>query len=403
MHRSFAGLLTLGAGLLAAACKGEFGQTGGLTPPGDTTGDTLGVATTTPGSPVPNLSQFEREVFNRGMLVFVTNFTPQSGLGPLFNATSCGTCHDEPAMGGYGDTVEVPASAWNGRSCNTLDAVGGPIVQQHTTPLLQSALGILREPTPPGATGTSLRSTPLIFGLGLLDAVPDRTIRQLARIRYPEGVRGHPAILADGRIGRFGRKANIATLDEFNAGAFFNEMGITNRLHPVEGTVAGQPLPAGVDPAPDPELNDTALIEASTFVKLLAPVAPLPPTQQTEQGQELFDQTRCTSCHLPVLQTGASQIRALRFKRVKAYTDLLLHDMGPEDSDICIAAANPREFRTQPLMGARFLDMFMHDGLAETVPQAIERHGGEASTARGLFRSLSPQDQAALVAFVMSL
>jgi CxxC motif-containing protein (DUF1111 family) len=277
------------------------------------------------------------------------------------------------------------------------------VVQQHVTPELAAALGISKEPTPAGATATALRSTPLIFGLGLMEAVSDRTIKQLARIPYRDGVHGRAAILPDGRVGRFGRKATVASLDEFNAGAFFNEMGVTNALNVVEGTVAGQPLTPGVDLATDPELDPLSLSATSTFVKMLGPVSPAALTPETRFGRNLFYLVGCTNCHLPVLRTDNSPIPALRFRWFRAYTDLLLHDMGSENADICNGVAGPSDFRTQPLIGMQFLDMFMHDGLAATVEEAIQRHGGEASAARDKFRALDQQEQAALVAFVRSL
>jgi CxxC motif-containing protein (DUF1111 family) len=337
------------------------------------------------------------------MEVFATEFTPETGLGPLFNAVSCLECHEEPSIGGHGDEVEVHVSAFHAGSCNTLDALGGPVVQQHATPALERVLGIQIEPTPEGFTGTGFRSAAPLFGLGLLDAVSDRTLLYLARIRYPDGVHGRAAVLPDRRVGRFGRKATEASLTAFNAGAFFNEMGITNRLNPIEGTVAGQPLPADVDPAPEPEIDAASLAATDAFVHLLAPPAGQRLTEETRHGRELFHQIRCTSCHIPILPTGSSPFRALRYKLVRVYSDLLLHDLGPENADICNGVATPSEFRTQPLMGMQHLEFYMHDGKAESIEAAIQRHGGEAATARDRFSGLVPSDQAALVAFVESL
>jgi CxxC motif-containing protein (DUF1111 family) len=401
MRRSLL-LLALAAGLSPLACAPSDQPDGALTEP-LSGGDTTLVATSTPGQPVSGLSGRELRAFNRGMAVFATPFTQETGLGPLFNSNSCAACHDDPTLGGYGDSSEVHVAAYHpGQRCNTLDRNGGPVVQQHATALLE-ALGILKEPTPAGATDTATRTTPLIFGLGLLDAVSDRTIRELARIRYPDGVHGRPANLPSGRVGRFGRKASVASLAEFNAGAFFNEMGVTNRLNPKEGTVAGTPFAPGVDPAREPELDAASLAAADAFVRFLSPVAPIAATPESRLGEQLFAQIRCTSCHIPVLRTGYSTHRALSGRRIRAYTDLLLHDMGPDEADICNGVARPQEFRTQPLMGMQFLDMFMHDGLAETIPEAIQRHGGEGSAARERFFALSSSDQAALVAFVSGL
>jgi CxxC motif-containing protein (DUF1111 family) len=388
--------------MLVAACAPDDKPGTALTAPPATI-DSAFVATSTPGQPLPGLSSRELAQFTSGLAVFATPFTDQSGLGPLFNSNSCAACHDDPVLGGYGDSAEVHVAAYAvGQSCNTLDPNGGPVVQQHATPLLE-ALGYPREPTPVGATGTGIRTTPVIFGLGMLDAVGDRTIKFLAKIRYPEGVHGRAAILPSGRVGRFGRKASVASLTEFNAGAFFNEMGVTNSFNPFEGTLAGAPFQPGLDPAPEPELSAANLAAADAFVRFLAPVAPLPATPETRLGEKLFAQIRCTSCHVPALLTDPNRVRALSLRRIRAYSDLLLHDMGPAEADICNGVAKPEEFRTQPLMGMQFLDMFMHDGQSHTIPDAIQRHGGEGRAARDRFFALTSSDQAAVVAFVSGL
>ena len=405
MHRRSA-VPVLGVWLFSLACNAEPRTS--LEPPAfdptDPLTDTVAVVASIPGSPLPGLSHNEMRLFQAGMRVFSDSFTPAMGLGPLFNSKACGQCHEDPVLGGPGDEVEVHATAFHpGAACQLLEAAGGPVVQQDATPELQ-ALGILREPVPAGATDTGLRKSPAVFGLGLLDEVSDRSIIALSRIHYPDGVHGRPAILPSGRVGRFGRKANTASLSDFNAGAFFAEMGITNRLHPVEGTIAGQPLPPGVDLfTPEPEVDDASLRAADLFVRFLAPVRSAPLTDEARHGRWLFRDIHCTSCHIPVLVTGYSRTAALRFKRIRAYTDLLLHDMGPEEADICDGVATPSEFRTQPLMGIRFQDGYMHDGESETIDDAIQRHGGEAATIRDRFLNLIPSDRAAVVAFVLSL
>jgi CxxC motif-containing protein (DUF1111 family) len=111
----------------------------------------------------------------------------------------------------------------------------------------------------------------------------------------------------------------------------------------------------------------------------------------------------CASCHVPVLPTGDNPVHALRNKSVAAYTDLLLHDMGPGLEDICLGGASPAEFRTEPLMGLRLQTTFLHDGRASTVIDAIEAHGGEALAARDRFRDLSSAERAAILAFLGSL
>lgn len=400
--RRYLSAFALAAGVFLSSCSDE--TTPGQAPSSLT--DSVShssVATANPGSPLPGLDAQQLALFNQGLAVFSTVFTPATGLGPLFNSTSCASCHDNPTIGGYGDSIEVINTAAHRRSCDALGENGGPVQQQHVTPELEAALGITAEPTLPGSTASGLRSASFTFGLGLLDAVPDRTLKFLARIPHAEGVHGRPAILSDGRVGKFGRKANTASLDEFSAGAFFNEMGVTNAFNPIEGSIAGQPIPAGVDGAADPELDPASLQAGLAFMKFLAPVAPLPATAETKRGQKLFSQVRCTSCHIPTLLTGWSPVPALRFKAVSAYSDLLLHDLGPENADACNGVARASEFRTQPLMGSRFLDMFMHDAVPETVDEAVARHGGEASASRHWFFRLNPTDRQAIVSFVMSL
>lgn len=235
------------------------------------------------------------------------------------------------------------------------------------------------------------RSTPPIFGFGLLDAIPDATI--LAH-EHRSGGRAHR--LEDGRVGRFGRKAQVAGLLEFNAGAF-------HELFP-----NGQPLPPGTDLVTDPELLLSNLLLANDFVRFLAPPPPKQPESRHEahairRGHGLFHKIGCSTCHMPSMRTGPNPIAALDRKIVHLYSDLLLHDMGPDLADIGLGDARPGEFRTAPLMGLRFLSRFLHDGRATTVLGAVQLHGGQAADARAAFESLSPEDREALLTFLGSL
>jgi len=361
------------------------------------------------GDPLRGLSAGERARFDSGRAVFDSTFTPAVGLGPLFNASGCGECHEDPVTGANGDEVERHAAVFHPENpvlkCDELAAQGGPVFQDSVTPALRAALHIDNEPLPPGVTTVAARTTPDVFGFGLLDAVPDSVILSYADPddRNGDGISGRPNRFFDGRLGRFGRKAFVPTLREFNDGAFQVEIGITNPSVPAEGTVTGDTLPTGTDPAPDPELDAHRLELADAFVRLLAPPAPLKQSSEARRGREVFTQTGCPSCHVPVLRTGDNPIPALSHKEVAAYTDLLLHDMGPDRADICLGLATPSEFRTEPLMGLRHATQFLHDGTAKTPEQAIELHGGEGARARDLFRALPAKDQAALVAFLKTL
>ncbi len=366
---------------------------------------TFDVATSEPGSPLPFLTLNQRALFERGRGVFQTEFTPATGLGPLFNNNACSQCHEDPVTGGVGEEVETHQTAFHGGVCDDLSAIGGPVIQDSVTPALHDARGIDKEPSLAEATGTGLRTTPSLLGFGLLEAVPDAEILALAdpSDRNGDGISGRPNRTADGRLGRFGRKAQFATLSEFNAGAFVNEMGITSPAEPNEQLVRGQAFPPGVDPTPDPELTQEALDATNAFVRLLAPPRPLPRGVVEQRGALAFLRIGCASCHFPALVTGPNRVAALSLKIVQAYTDLLLHDMGPDLADICLGRAEPAEYRTEPLMGLRFKTAFLHDGRAGSIAQAIAAHGGEAAGARGRFLRLSAGERYTLLKFLGGL
>jgi CxxC motif-containing protein (DUF1111 family) len=357
------------------------------------------------GEPVRGLTPAQRQAFERGKRVFAHPFSPDSGLGPLFNATSCVECHEDPVLGGIGDEMELHATrVLADGSCDALGDRGGFVFQQHVTPALQAALGITSEPVPADAA-QGLRTSPDLFGFGLLDAVPDHVILSHADPDDADhdGISGRANYFVVGRKRRFGRKAFVPTLAEFNAGAFLIELGITNPVFPAEGSVGGLGLPAGVDPVPDPELDAHSLRDANAFVRYLAPPARVTPTRAARHGQRVFASIRCDACHIPSLRTGKSDVHALDHRKVDAYTDLLLHDMGPDLADLCLGAASPSEFRTEPLMGLRLETRFLHDGRAASIEEAIRLHAGEASAARDAFMALRERERAALLEFLRGL
>ncbi|NIR45874.1 MAG: hypothetical protein GWN99_15690 [Gemmatimonadetes bacterium] len=358
-----------------------------------------------PGDPIDGLTDEQRQMFEDGRPIFERTFNPETGLGPLFNAASCASCHAEEASGGAGAISEIHASEElpNG-FCDPLADKGGPVYQQQVTQALRDALGIDSEPIPDGASqGT--RTTPDVFGFGLLDAVPNETLLEMADPddEDGDGISGRVGRFFDGRIARFGRKALIPTLAEFNEGAFQIEQGVTTPNVPDEGTVGGDPIPDGVDPLPEPEVTAEEVAAVDAFVRFLAPPARERVSGPAERGERLFGQIGCAACHVPTLRTGDNPVDALADKEVRAYTDLLLHDMGPELADICLGAATASEFRTEPLMGLRFMNRFLHDGRASSIEEAINLHGGEAERSRNAFQGLSPTDRRALMEFLNSL
>jgi CxxC motif-containing protein (DUF1111 family) len=373
-----------------------------------------------PGDPLSGLSRLQRDEFERGRQVFEHTFTAEAGLGPLFNANACAECHEDPVTGGVGDEVEVHAAntrgafdvAGNVRGtvvdsdaiCDLLQGLGGPVFQTQVTEALRAATGLDSEPLPAGAT-LARRTAPDVFGFGLLDAVPDETILALADPddANGDGISGRPNRFVDGRVGRFGRKALLPSLFEFNAGAFLIEQGITVPGSLEENSVGGQPIPPGVDPLPEPELDAESVRLAHQFVRFLAPPSRQMLDAKAKRGERIFASIRCDACHVPSLRTGPSDVRALAHRQVGAYTDFLLHDMGPDLADICFGEATPAEFRTEPLMGLRLSTVFLHDGRATTLEDAIRQHGGEATASRDRFVALPEADRAALLAFLESL
>lgn len=423
-------------GLLAAATGCE------LQPPTDAsdapTLDQGAFQTASLGEPLPMSSGRDRAMFTVGRALFMREFDAATGSGPLFNAVGCGNCHENPVVGGggggeeedgeegegeEGEDIEVHATAWTGGACNDLSHVGGPVFQKQVTDALRDAMGIDLEEPAVEATAVALRTTPDLFGFGLLDAVPDGVILALADPddRNGDGISGRAHMTADGRVGRFGRKADTPSLDDFNSGAFLMEMGITSPAHMQEqfpGGAPGTAFPDGVDPVPEPEITQEELDAVNDFVRLLAPPPALRLGRSARDGSRTFKSIGCADCHVPALRTGMDAPRGSLGRRsrdrhkhkafshiqtVAAYTDLLLHDMGPELADICVGDARPEEFRTEPLMGLRLNSAFLHDGRAESVEEAIMMHGGEATRSRDRFAGLSSRQRSALLRFLESL
>lgn len=368
-----------------------------------------------PGEPLPGLTAQELQRFQQGQALFLREFTPDEGLGPLFNDNSCFSCHDTPTSGGTGVDPVTLASRWiqEEERCELPGLEGNALVQQRMTPALAEALQgreITRSAIPPWATAVVEMIGPPLYGLGLVNAIPDEAI--LARTDPGElpggGIAGRAATTPDGRPGRFGRKATHADLRSFTTGALLGEMGITTPAHPNEIPLHDRSLPDGVDPVAEPELTDREVDLLTDYVRFLAaPPRTLPddPDERArvERGEGLFTQVGCAGCHVPEMTTGPSEVGALDRVSVPLYSDLLLHDLGPEMASICGPDAGPSEWRTAILMGLRFRTELLHDGRAMRLQQAIGLHGGEAAAARAAFQALAFPDQQALLAFLRTL
>ena len=362
------------------------------------------------GTPLPGVTTYESEQFVLGQALFNRAFTPEEGLGPLFNQVSCSSCHDLPTSGGHGAEPVTKVSDFDERTgCNLLKEDGGDLLQASVVPALRTA-GILPERIPVSATAVTELRAPALYGIGLVEAIEDEDILIKADPddQDGDGISGRPGLGPDGSLGRFGNKAQHATLSEFIENAIRGEMGLTTPAHPVEEMPNGLPLPEGSDPVPDPEIETSDLTLLSAYIGFLAqpPRRTLDsPEDQaaSEEGRQIFANIGCTTCHTPTLVTGNHQSSALNRKRFRIYSDLLLHDMGPELASICAPGASPSEWRTTRLVGLYLRSEFLHDGRARSVRDAILMHGGEAESARYRFQDLTPELQQSVLLFLRTL
>lgn len=367
-------------------------------------------ATARPGDPLPGLDSAWLARFEEGRTLFHHEFTEAEGLGPLFNQRRCSSCHDIPTLGGNGAERVTKVSRFEPPDrCDLLEDAGGDMLQAHvTTPL--AALGVRREPTPDAATAVVDFHAPPLYATGLIEAVPDDVI---LRAEDPDdadgdGISGRAVRLPDGRLGRFGRTLQFATAREFIEDALLQELGLTSPAFPHESTLGGKPLPDGVDPAPDPEVDDATIDLLADFVRLLAAPEPAaPPSAQAADtiasGRLLFGRIGCADCHTPELTTGGSNLPALNGRRVALYSDLLLHDLGDGLASVCAPGVAPSEWRTAPLLGLRWRTSLLHDGRAHSFRDAIMAHGGEAAGTRTRFLALTPAQQTMLLRFLGSI
>ena len=364
-----------------------------------------------PGAPLAGITPGEFERFRLGQEDFREVETAADGLGPAFNGTGCSGCHSIPAVGGFGTITEVRAGYRDEQGkFSELDR-GGTLYHLFSTPPHRCQPQI-----PPEANVIARRISIPLFGAGLVEAIPDETILGLEdpEDRNADGVRGRAARIRDvatgrQRVGRFGWKAQQATLLAFSADAYRNEMGITNDLFPEE---VAPGLDAETlrrcDPASDPEdVRDRVtglrgIDNFEAFLKLLAPPARGPIDDRVRRGEQVFAGIGCAACHLPALVTGPSPNPLFDRKTVPLFSDLLLHDIGTGDG-IEQEAALGEEIRTPALWGLRFRRPFLHDGSAATVEDAIRSHDNEASRVRERFLALDPPDRDNLLAFLRSL
>ncbi|NJD20087.1 MAG: hypothetical protein FIA95_12500 [Gemmatimonadetes bacterium] len=369
------------------------------------------VRSTAVGDPLPGLTPEQLARFETGKAAFSKVYAPEEGLGPTYNENSCNACHSMPVTGGSGAEeydIHAASQAEDGR-CDLLDAHGGGNVRDLVTPIAAAA-GVPPEGIPAEASQWAVFTAPPLWGHGFLEAIPDSTIEALAAPddANGDGISGRVGRDAKGRVGRFRRKADRNNLEIMASGGLLVALGVTTPEYPTERVFSVDRIPPGADPTPDPEVDQATVDAIADFIRFLGipprnmPAGPAERSTVT-LGEKRFIEVGCAACHIPTLMTGPNPVAALDRKPAPLYSDLLLHDMGPAEANICAPAATPSEFRTEILMGVAMRGVYMHDGKAPTLWEAIAQHGGEGAASVAAFNALPELERHALVAFLLTL
>lgn len=391
--------------------------------------------------------------FNQNWVAAPASTSARDGLGPLFNTRSCSACHFKdgrgrpPEQGGQTVSLLLRISRLVD-GAPAPDPVYGDQIQNHALPGVRPEAEVtveyveqegtyadgepyqLLRPTyrltnwaygePAPGLLFSARVAPQMIGLGLLEAIPSDTILSMAdpADRDGDGISGRANQVWDHRLrrpvlGRFGWKAEQPDVEQQTAAAFNGDMGLTTRLFRAPSHTALQPECDASPSGGDPEVDDDTLASVVLYSRTLA----VPASRMTgdaallRRGDELFAELRCATCHRTELRTGDYPlIPPLSGQTIHPYTDLLLHDMGPDlADDRPVFLASGSEWRTPPLWGLGLIPVvnghqrLLHDGRARNVAEAILWHGGEAAENRERFRALPRADRDALVTFINSL
>ncbi len=361
------------------------------------------------GDPLPGLPADLLAAFMDGRDDFMAPEVPEGGLGPIFNRDSCVACHGGPAVGGSSPINVTRFGTLTNGVFDPLADLGGSLLQE------RSISPTIREVVPPKALIRAFRNSTPLFGLGLMEGIPDDTILNGARVAPVDGVLGKPCMISDvvsgeTRVGRFGWKAQQATVLAFAADAYLNEMGITNRFFGSENAPNGDAaklalLDRTMDPEDqiDPATGKSDVDKVADFMRLLAPPPTTTLSSSASQGRNVFNQVNCHLCHTPTMVTGPSSIAALSNKAVNLYSDMLLHDMGTLADRIAQGPALGKEMKTAPLWGLRASAPYLHDGRAKSVDAAIRAHEGEGKNSRDRYLQLTPTARQQLLDFLSSI
>lgn len=416
--------------------------------------------------PIAGLTASQTQQFEEGLKQFKAAWSVfplidgEWGLGPTFLSSSCEGCHVNAGRGKTTDALGKPVFQQLVRiSAEGTGASEAPLAHPNYGNQIQAfsifgdspqnpvvgeaevyvdwvdemkTLGdgtevSLRRPQlrfaktafgPLGAsTMTSLRNTPVVFGLGYLDAVAEDDILQLAAQQKAQGLNGRPNYVQDDisgkrSLGRFGWKANQPSLKQQVAAAHIGDMGITSSLYSEQNCPKPQSQCQAAHQTGDLELTNRAWEAVTLFMAgLEAPKTPPSGQLNLVLGAQVFHAVGCSGCHVPELKTGPYPLLpAIENKRFTAYTDLLLHDMGEGLADHRPDfKASGRDWRTAPLWGIGLSRRvngsvnLLHDGRARNVTEAILWHGGEAEKSQQAFAALEKEKRNALIDFVNSL
>lgn len=415
------------------------------------------------GQPIPGLER-EQELlffvgnsfFNQNWVTAPSSTTARDGLGPMFNARSCASCHFKdgrgrpPEFDGEAPTgllirlsmrnrnldwSNQPESAYGGQFQDTaledIDDEGDLIIRYET---ITGTLGDgtayeLRDPMYTfenlayGEMHPEVMKSPRVanqmIGLGLLEAIAEDTLLALAdpNDRDKDGISGRPNYVWDYyndqlAIGRFGWKANQPHLLQQSAAAFNGDIGITTNLFPHQNCSAVQDDCLDAVDGGEPEIDDDDLLKVVLYASSLSvPAQRNFEDEQVRRGEAVFVDLQCNGCHTMTLETGIHPtIPALSNQIIHPFTDLLLHDMGEGlADDRPDFQATGTEWRTPPLWGIGLFETvnghtyYLHDGRARNLVEAILWHGGEAEASRDEFKDLSQADREALIEFLKSL
>ena len=371
-----------------------------------------------PGKPISNISDALIERFELGKLAFNEELSIEGGLGPIFNKSSCGNCHNNPVGGPGSQTVTRFGHLGKKGGFDPLAELGGSLLQA------EAISDECAEVIPAGVNVTSLRVTNGALAYGLVEAISDEDL--LAnRDAQPEAQRGEAHMVSNFEdptdelhVGRFGWKAQVASVLTFSSDAAQNEMGLSNRFLPFDNAPNGdEDVLADCDTVADPEDGPDAdgydfIDRVTDFQRLLAPPPQTP--QFGMEGEILFNDIGCAVCHTPTFTTADNpEIESpLRNVVIRPYSDFLLHDMGVAGDGIEQGQGSGRELKTPPLWGVSFRNPMWHDGrfsdgtFESRIRDSIAEHGvfgSQGAPSAEAFANSTSEEQELIINFLRSL